>query len=156
MNFMQLVDKGLEWTDFGENLLFGSAGPWTGFGAEFLKTVAEKTGLLFVEIEALGIVLFIDSVENEIKIGLNVIEHLINLCDSLRDFSILYFTYLNNINTGLFNGLNMTVSDLFNVGNQFRIVFVEGLPLGVESCANIIELRRLLVILLFELSEISR
>jgi hypothetical protein len=118
--------------------------------------VAEKTGLLFVEIEALGIVLFIDSVENEIKIGLNVIEHLINLCDSLRDFSILYFTYLNNINTGLFNGLNMTVSDLFNVGNQFRIVFVEGLPLGVESCANIIELRRLLVILLFELSEISR
>ncbi len=118
--------------------------------------MAEKTGLLFVEIEALGIILFIDLVENHIKIGVNVIEHLINLCYSLRDFSILYFAYLNNINAGLFNGLNMTVSDLFDVGNQFRIVFVEGLLLGVESCANIIELRGFLVILLFELSEVSR
>ena len=50
----------------------------------------------------------------------------------------------------------MTVSDLFDVGNQFRIVFVEGLLFGVESCANIIELRGFLVILLFELSEVSR
>lgn len=117
MDFMQLVDKGLEWADFGEDLLLGSAGPWIGFGAEFLKTVAEKASLLFVEIEALGIVLFIDSVENQIKIRLNVIEHLINLSYSLRDFAILDFAYLNNINAGLFNGLNMAVSDLFDVGN---------------------------------------
>lgn len=72
---------------------------------------------MFVEIEALGIVLFIDPVENQIKIRLNVIEHLINLSYSLRDFAILDFAYLNNINAGLFNGLNMAVSDLFDVGN---------------------------------------
>lgn len=118
--------------------------------------MAEKAGLLFVEIEALGIVLFVNLVENQIKIGLNVIEHQINLSYSLRDFAILDFAYLNNIDAGFFNGLNMAVSNLFDVGNQFRIVFAEGLLLGVESLTNIIELRRLLVILLFKLSEISR
>jgi hypothetical protein len=144
---MQLVYKRLERVDFAEDFFLGSAGPGFGFGTEFLEAVAEETGFLFVEIEAFSVVLFVDLVEDEIEIGLDIIEHLINLPHSLRDFTILDFAYLNNTYTGFFNGLNVTISDLFNVSDQLRIIFIESLPLGVESLANLMELRGLLVVL---------
>jgi hypothetical protein len=147
VNFMQLVYKRLERVYFVEDFFLGSARPGFSFRPEFFKAVAEETGFLFVEIEAFSVVFFVDLVEDQIEIGLDIIDHFINLPHSLRDFTILDFAYLNNTYTGFFNGLNVTVSDLFNVGDQLRIIFIESLLLGVESLANLMELRGLLMIL---------
>jgi hypothetical protein len=87
--------------------------------------VAEDTGLLFVEIVAFGVAELIDLINDHIKIGFNIINYFIDFIDSLGDFTILNFTYLNHVDTGLLDGLNMAVTDLLDVGDQLGIIVDE-------------------------------
>ncbi len=87
--------------------------------------MAEDTGLLFVEIVAFGVAELIDLINDHIKIGFNIINYFIDFIDSLGDFTILNFTYLNHVDTGLLDGLNMAVTDLLDVGDQLGIIVDE-------------------------------
>ena len=153
MNLMQFVDKFLEWMNFIENFLLRGTGPGFGLWAEFLQSMVENAWFLFIEIIALSIVLLINLIEYHFHVSFDIIDHLMDFSNSLRDFSILDFAYLNNIDTSLFDGLDMTVPNLFDVGDQFRIVMGEGLFLGVEGLADLGQLRGFLSILWFELFE---
>lgn len=98
-NLMELINECFEILDFVMNFLLSRARPCFGFSTKFLETMAENTLLLFIEIKAFRVALFINLTDDIFDVRFDIIYHLINLPDGLKNLSFFDFTDLNCIVT---------------------------------------------------------
>lgn len=133
---VELVDEGLEALHFALHLLLSGQGPRLSLGAQLLEPVAENALLLLVKGETLKVTVIINLINDAVHVELDVVDHFVDLLQSLLDLALLDLANLHCVDTLLLYGLQVDTSHLLNVRYQVGVVTIEGFFLGLETLRN--------------------